>query len=98
MYFATVTSKIYDDRISVPDAGVVCETTKSFEDSQPTRSLVFENGNMVLRNALLLVQIGRKSSSVRDRTTKRPDVRRFIPIDTYNQSEETWAEEKCLCR
>ena len=77
----------YDNRISGSDARVVRETAKFFEDSCPRRRFVFENYNMILRNAKLILKIGRQRSSVGYCTAERLDIFRFICVDTYDQSE-----------
>jgi hypothetical protein len=88
----------YDDRISALDERVVREIAKIFEDSRPRRRFVFENHNMILGNAKSMLKIGCERSSVGHRTTERPDTIRFVPVDTYDQSEQRCAEKQYLSR
>ena len=64
----------YDDRISMLDARVVCETAKNFEDGHPHRRFIFENHNMTLGNAKLILKIGRHCSSVGHCITESLDI------------------------
>jgi hypothetical protein len=53
---------------------------------------------MILGNAKSILKIGYERSSVCHCTTERPDIFRFVRVDTYDQSERGCAEKQYLSR
>ena len=94
--FTPVASIKNDDRIAKLDARVVREVAKLSEDISPRRRFVFENRNVLPRDAQLFLKILRNCSSIVHCTSERPNTIGFISVDTYAQSKEVLAEKQSL--